>query len=38
LVVGFQKVNPRTNSTRSNLLTYGPFMEEKWSEGERDEE
>jgi len=35
LVVGLQKVNPRTNSTRSNLLTYGPFMEEKWLGGEK---
>jgi hypothetical protein len=38
LVVGLQKVNPRTNSTGSNLLTYELFIEEKWSEGERERE
>lgn len=36
LVVGLEKVNPRTNSTRSNLLTYGAllsaFIQEKWWE------
>jgi hypothetical protein len=37
LVVGLQKVNPRTNSARSKLLTYGPFIEEKWWEGKRRE-